>query len=98
MKLLVVTVLLGLLVVSAEGFRMPRQVEEEEQGLLTTFTNGIKSYYSDVVNTVHDYVDTVKGLKIEEKIKNLYTETSTIVSTYSGIFHDQLYHVFYAQQ
>ncbi|XP_061633639.1 apolipoprotein C-II [Phyllopteryx taeniolatus] len=98
MKLLVVTVLLGLLAVSVEGFRMPRQVEEEEQGPLTTFTNGIKSYYSDVVNTVHDYVDTIKGLKIEEKIKNLYTETSTIVSTYSGIFQDQLYHVFYAQQ
>uniref|UniRef100_A0A3Q2YRQ0 Apolipoprotein C-II n=1 Tax=Hippocampus comes TaxID=109280 RepID=A0A3Q2YRQ0_HIPCM len=97
-KLLVVTVLFALLAVSAEGFRMPRQAKDEERGPLTTFCNTIKSYYSEAVDTITDYVETVKGLKLEEKVKNFYTETTTILSTYNSILQDQLYYLFTGQQ
>ncbi|XP_049587808.1 apolipoprotein C-II [Syngnathus scovelli] len=97
-KLLVVFVLLAVLALSAEGFRMPRQAEDEEQGTLTMFSNTIKSYYSDAVNTISDYVETIKGLKVEEKVRNLYAETTTILSTYNSIVQDQLYHLFTGQQ
>ncbi|XP_061676703.1 apolipoprotein C-II [Syngnathoides biaculeatus] len=98
MRLLAVTVLFGLLALRAEGFRMPRQVKEEEPGPFSMFTNTIKSYYSNMVDKINDCMDTIKGLKIDEKIKNLYTETSTIFVTYNGILQDQLYHVVYAPQ
>nr|XP_057909408.1 apolipoprotein C-II [Doryrhamphus excisus] len=95
-KLLLVTVLLALLAISVESFRMPRQAEED-QGTLTMISDTIKSYYNNVVNTASDYMETLKNLKIEEKVNNLYTETTTILSTYNGILQDQLYHLFYSQ-
>ncbi|XP_037532096.1 apolipoprotein C-II [Nematolebias whitei] len=93
-KLLVVTVLVALLALSAESFRVPRQAEEEE-GTLTKITGTVKSYYDSAVNTVSGYVESLKGLNLDEKAKNLYDETSTVVSTYAGIAHDQLYHFFH---
>ncbi|XP_032411944.1 apolipoprotein C-II [Xiphophorus hellerii] len=93
-KLLVVTVLVALLAISADSFRLRRQVEEEE-GTLTKISGAVKSYYNSAVDTVNGYVDNIKGLKLQEKAKNLYTETSTVVSTYAGIFQDQLYHFFH---
>ncbi|XP_053183260.1 apolipoprotein C-II [Scomber japonicus] len=92
-KLLVITVLVALLALSAESFRMPRQAEEE-QGTLSKLTDTIKSYYSEAVNTASGYLDNIKGLKLEEKAVNLYTDTTTVVSTYAGILQDQLYHIF----
>ncbi|XP_077432748.1 apolipoprotein C-II [Vanacampus margaritifer] len=96
-KLLVVAVLLALLAVSAESFRMPRQAKDEE-GPLTQLCNTVKSYYSGAVNTVSDYVETIKGFKLEEKAKNLYTDTTTILSTYNSILQDQIYHLLTSKQ
>uniref|UniRef100_A0A3Q2PD28 Apolipoprotein C-II n=1 Tax=Fundulus heteroclitus TaxID=8078 RepID=A0A3Q2PD28_FUNHE len=93
-KLLAVSVLVALLALSAEGFRLARQAEEEE-GTLTKISGAVKSYYDSAVDTVSGYVDSIKGLKLEEKAKNLYSETSTVVSTYAGIVQDQLYHFFH---
>ncbi|KAF6716574.1 Apolipoprotein C-II [Oryzias melastigma] len=93
-KLLVLSVLVALLALSAESFRVPRQTEEEE-GSFTKMTGKIKSYYSSAVDTVSGYVDSIKGLKLEEKAKNLYSDTTNIVSTYAGILQDQLYHFFH---
>ncbi|KAM8870594.1 apolipoprotein C-II isoform 1-T1 [Spinachia spinachia] len=93
-KLLVIAVLLALLAVRAESFRMPRQVEEDE-GALSKITGTFRSYYDSAVNTASGYLDTIKGLKLEEKAKNIYSDTTTVVSTYAGIAHDQLYHIFY---
>ncbi|XP_041844666.1 apolipoprotein C-II [Melanotaenia boesemani] len=93
-KLLVITVLVALLALSAESFRVPRQAEEE-QGTLTKITDAVKGYYDDAVDTVSGYVESIKGLKLEEKAKNLYTDTTTAVVTYAGIVQDQLYHIFH---
>ncbi|XP_056300281.1 apolipoprotein C-II [Pseudoliparis swirei] len=93
-KLLVVTVLVALLALSAESFRMPRAVEEE-QGTLTKISGSIKSYFDNAVNTASGYLEDIRGMKLEEKAANLYTDTTTVVSTYAGIVHDQLYHLFY---
>uniref|UniRef100_A0A1A7WV35 Apolipoprotein C-II n=2 Tax=Iconisemion striatum TaxID=60296 RepID=A0A1A7WV35_9TELE len=93
-KLLVVAVLVAFLALSVESFRVPRQAEEEE-GTLTKITGTVKSYYDSAVNTVSGYVDSIKGLKLEEKAKNLYDETTTVLGTYAGIAQDQLYHFFH---
>ncbi|XP_034409844.1 apolipoprotein C-II [Cyclopterus lumpus] len=93
-KLLVITVLVALLALSAESFRMPRQAAEE-QGTLTKISDTIKSYYANAVNTASGYLDDIKGLKLEEKAVNLYTDTTTVIGTYAGIAQDQLYHIFY---
>ncbi|KAM9353517.1 apolipoprotein C-II [Symphorus nematophorus] len=95
-KLLVITVLVALLALSGESFRVPRQVEEE-QGTLTKITDTLRSYYDSTLDTASGYLESIKGLKLEEKAKNLYTESATAVSTYCGILQDQLYHIFYAQ-
>ncbi|XP_068426700.1 apolipoprotein C-II [Clinocottus analis] len=94
-KLLVVTVLVALLALSTESFRLPRQVKEVEPGTLTKISDTVKSYYDSAVNTASGYLDNIKGLKLEEKAANLYTDTTTVLSTYAGIAHDQLYHIFY---
>ncbi|XP_042346669.1 apolipoprotein C-II isoform X2 [Plectropomus leopardus] len=95
-KLLVITVLVALLALSAESFRVARQVEEE-QGTLTKVTDTVKSYYNSAVNTASEYIEGIKGMKLEEKAMNLYSETTTVISTYSGILQDQLYHMIYQQ-
>ncbi|XP_055083535.1 apolipoprotein C-II [Periophthalmus magnuspinnatus] len=98
-KLLVITVFAALLAINVEGFRVSRQVvEEEEQGTLTKMTNAFRSYYENAVNTASGYLDSIKGLKLEEKAKNMYEETTKVMSTYTGIVQDQLYHIFYQEQ
>ncbi|XP_054477951.1 apolipoprotein C-II [Anoplopoma fimbria] len=94
-KLLVITVLVALLALNAESFRVSRQVEEEEEGTLTKLTGTIRSYYDTAVNTASGYLESIKGLKLEEKASTIYTDTSSVVSTYAGIAQDQLYHIFY---
>merc|ERR1711915_680267 len=96
-KLLVVTVLVALLALSAESFRVPRQTEEE-QGTLTKITEKLRAFYDSSVDTASGYLDSIKGLKLEEKAKNLYTETSTVLTTYTGILQDQICHILYSQQ
>ncbi|XP_026226059.1 apolipoprotein C-II [Anabas testudineus] len=96
-KLLPVTVLVVLLALSAESFRVPRQVEEE-QGVLGKLTDTVKSYYDSAVNTASGYVETIKSLKLDEKAKDIYTDTTTVLSTYTGILQDQVYHILYPQQ
>ncbi|KAM8847110.1 apolipoprotein C-II isoform 1-T2 [Synchiropus picturatus] len=97
-KLLVITVLVTLLAINAESFRLVRQAEEEVPGPLTRLTNAFKSTYSNAVDTVSGYVESIKELKLEEKAKNFYTDTTTVLGTYAGIFQDQIYHIVYAQQ
>ncbi|XP_060938059.1 apolipoprotein C-II isoform X2 [Limanda limanda] len=98
MKLLVVAVLVALLALNAEGFRVRREVEEEEQGTLTKITDKVKSLYQGTVSTASGYLESIRGLKLEEKAKNIYLDTSTVVSTYANIAHDQIYHFFYTPQ
>uniref|UniRef100_A0A8C6TG78 Apolipoprotein C-II n=1 Tax=Neogobius melanostomus TaxID=47308 RepID=A0A8C6TG78_9GOBI len=96
-KLLVITVLAALLAINVEGFRVSRQVEEE-QGTLTKMTSAVRSYYDNAVNTASGYLESIKGLKLEEKAQNFYEESSKVMSTYAGIVQDQIYHIVYAQQ
>ncbi|MCQ4172054.1 hypothetical protein, partial [Hafnia paralvei] len=96
-KLLLVTVLVALLALSAESFRLPRQAEEE-QGTLASITDKVRSLYDTTLTKANEYLDSIRGLKLEEKAKNLYTDTTSVMSTYAGIAHDQLYHLFYSQQ
>ncbi|XP_061573207.1 apolipoprotein C-II [Cololabis saira] len=95
-KLLVFSVLFALFALSAESFRVPRQAEEDE-GTLTKLSSTFKSYYDGAVNTVSGYVDSIKDMKLDEKAKNIYSDTTAVVGTYAGIMQDQLYHIFYQQ-
>lgn len=52
----------------AESFRLTRQAEEEE-GTLTMISGALKSYYDGAVSTVNGYVESIKGLKLDEKAK-----------------------------
>ncbi|XP_074540295.1 apolipoprotein C-II [Halichoeres trimaculatus] len=96
-KLLVITVLVALLALNAESFRMPRQAEEEK-GTFTRITDTVKSYYNSAVDTASECLESIRGMKLEEKAQNFYTETKSILSTYAGIFNDQVYHIVYPQQ
>lgn len=58
----------GLFCAGAESFRVPRQTDEEV-GTLTKITGTLRSYYDSAVNTASEYVDQIKGLKVEEKAK-----------------------------
>ncbi|KAK7157664.1 hypothetical protein R3I93_008992 [Phoxinus phoxinus] len=96
-KLLAITVLIAFLALGAESFRVPRQAEEEEKGTIATVVDSLKSYYDQSVDTASSYVESIKGYKLEEKAKTLYDETVRAVSTYAGIFNDQVYHILYPQ-
>ncbi|XP_051577862.1 apolipoprotein C-II-like [Myxocyprinus asiaticus] len=95
-KLLAITVLIAFFALGVESFRMPRQAEEEK-GTFANVMDTLKSYYDKSVDTASGYVETIKGYKLEEKAKNLYDETVSAVTTYAGIFNDQIYHMFYSQ-
>ncbi|XP_062847965.1 apolipoprotein C-II [Trichomycterus rosablanca] len=94
-KVLIFTLLITALSLGAESFRVPREAEEEEQATVTTVLDTLRSYYDQSVNTASSYYDSLKDLKLEEKAKNLYDETTQAVRTYAGIFQDQLYHMIY---
>ncbi|KAF3692152.1 Apolipoprotein C-II [Channa argus] len=95
-KLLVITVLVALLALSAESFRLPRQAPEE-QGTLTKLTDTVRSYYDSAVDTASGYLESIKNMQLKEKAKILYTDTTTAMSTYWDIAHDQLYHILSSQ-
>uniref|UniRef100_A0A3B5AV89 Apolipoprotein C-II n=1 Tax=Stegastes partitus TaxID=144197 RepID=A0A3B5AV89_9TELE len=95
-KLLVISVLVTLLALNAEGFRVLRQAEEKP-GSLERVTGAIKSYYDTAVNTVSDGIENIKGLKLEERASNLYTDFTTVVGTYFGIAKDQIVHFYDSQ-
>ncbi|XP_064155661.1 apolipoprotein C-II [Anguilla rostrata] len=149
-KLLVITLLVGLLSFGTQGFRMPRQAEEapeeapeapvaeevapdvpeeapeapapeevapeeaaeiapehhgpdapeasEEAGPLTYVTDTIRNVWDKTVDTAGTWIETVKGLKLEEKAKALYDETTSAIHTYAGILQDQAYHLIYPSQ
>merc|ERR1739838_848589 len=137
-KLFVITVLVALLAVNTQGFRVARQAEEEvvaeapaeeivseapveevvaeapaeevvaeapaeevvaeEAGTMTKMTNAVKYYYSGSVDTATSYLDSIRGLKLEEKAMNLYEDTSSAMATYAGIMKDQTYHLFWPSQ
>merc|ERR1719369_504605 len=105
-KLLVITVLVALLALSAESFRVARQAEDElvagpgpaGPGPVTQLTDGIKQYYGQAVDTVNSYIESIQGLNIEQKAKNLYDETVKATTTYYGIVYDQVYHAVYGSQ
>lgn len=48
---------------------MPRQAEmaEEEQGSMDRIKSSMKTMYDSAVNTAVGYMESIKGLKIEEK-------------------------------
>ncbi|XP_018931198.1 apolipoprotein C-II-like [Cyprinus carpio] len=96
-KLLVITAVIAFLALGAESFRVPREAEEEK-GTIATVVDTLKSYYDQSVDTASGYVETIKGYKLNEKAKNLYEDTVRAVSTYAGIFNDQLYHMWYPQE
>ncbi|KAJ3598393.1 hypothetical protein NHX12_001903 [Muraenolepis orangiensis] len=96
-KLLIIAVMVTLLALSAESFRVARQVLDEEPGTLAKITDTIKTYYGDSVDAATGYIDSIRGMKLEEKAKNLYDETTKVVSTYFNVFHDQIYYSFYPQ-
>lgn len=52
----------------AESFRVPRQAEEEP-GTLTKIADKVKTFYDSSVNTASGYLDSIRGLKLEEKAK-----------------------------
>ncbi|KAJ8005270.1 hypothetical protein DPEC_G00144890 [Dallia pectoralis] len=98
-KLLVLTLFVTLSL-SAQGFRLPRDAEEiapgdDEQGTLGKLNSVVKQYYETSVNKAADLLEAIKGMKLEEKAKSAYADTTTVVGTYAGIFQDQVYHFFY---
>ncbi|KAL0985038.1 hypothetical protein UPYG_G00152140 [Umbra pygmaea] len=99
-KLLVITVLVTLLGLNAHGFRLARQADEaapedEETGTLQMVNSAFKQYYETCVNTASGWLENLKDLKLNEKAKTVYTDTSKVVGTYAGIFQDQVYHIIY---
>lgn len=52
----------------AESFRVPRQAAEE-QGTLSQISNFFKSGYNKAVSTANRYVESIKGLEIEDKLQ-----------------------------
>lgn len=58
-----------LLCPGAESFRMPRQAKEEEAGTMAKIVDTLKGYYDDTLNTASSYMDSIRGLKLEEKAK-----------------------------
>merc|ERR1712112_683655 len=65
------------------------------KGPVTRVTDTIKQYYASTVDTANSYMESIQGLKLEEKAKNLYDGTVEAASTYTGIIYAQIYHRVY---
>ncbi|KPP59429.1 apolipoprotein C-II-like [Scleropages formosus] len=98
-KLLALTVLIALFSYGAESFRVLREVPEpeEEPGPLSTVTNTLWSFVEKSVDTANGWLESLKNLKLDEKAKNMFDETTKAVSTYSSIMQDQVYFLLYSE-
>ncbi|XP_052002871.1 uncharacterized protein LOC127657918 isoform X1 [Xyrauchen texanus] len=90
-KLLAITVLIVVLALEAESFRMPRQAEEEK-GTIASVVDTLKFYYDMSVDTASGYVETIKDYKLEEKAKLHYRAMKSRLHTVPGsTVHRQLH-------
>ncbi|XP_028837467.1 apolipoprotein C-II [Denticeps clupeoides] len=94
-KLLVAAILIGLfsIALAVESFTLSQAEDEEPYGMVGQLWDSLKSYYDSTVNSASGYIQTVKDLKLNEKARNLYDETTAAVTTYAGILQDQIYHI-----
>ncbi|KAL4657708.1 apolipoprotein C-II-like [Arapaima gigas] len=96
-RLLAATVLIALFSYGADGFRILKEVPEpaEDSDAFSTVTNTLWSVWEKSIDTANSWMENLKSLKLDEKAKNMFHETTKAMTTYSGIVHDQMYYLLY---
>ncbi|XP_030225337.1 uncharacterized protein LOC115553337 isoform X2 [Gadus morhua] len=86
-KLIIITLLVSLVALSAESFRLPRQAVEEKTDILTKITDGIKSSY-----------ERLPGKNLRLKAEALVDDVMMSAFMYMYMIQERIYYLVYPEQ
>ncbi|CAL8359292.1 unnamed protein product [Arctogadus glacialis] len=86
-KLIIITLLVSLVALSAESFRLPRQAVEEKTDILTKITDGIKISYEEL-----------PGKNLRLKAENLFNDVTMGAFMYMYMIQERIYYLVYPEQ
>ncbi|KAK6469752.1 apolipoprotein C-II-like isoform X1 [Huso huso] len=95
MKLITVAVLLAVFCYGVESFRLQKRDAEPTappSAWGNVVTDTLWDYWGKGTALASGWIEDVKSWKVDEKVRNLYTESATAIETYTGILKDQIYH------
>ncbi|XP_032180441.1 apolipoprotein C-II [Mustela erminea] len=88
--LLVLVLILLVLGCEVRGAHVPQQDEAASPALLTQLQESLYSYWGTARSAAQELYEKTYLTTMDEKIRDLYTKSTAAVSTYAGIFGDQL--------
>ncbi|XP_067411412.1 apolipoprotein C-II [Emydura macquarii macquarii] len=97
MELLTVAACLGLLLLCAEAASYRLQ-KREAQDSFSQVQEVAKSYWERLNSAAQGWLDSIKSVGVEKKIKDIYEKTMLAAGTYMGVASDQFYHWWRGEQ
>ncbi|CAK7301031.1 Apolipoprotein C-II [Vulpes lagopus] len=88
--LLVLLLVLLVLGFEVQGAHEPQQDETTSSALLTQMQESLYSYWGTARSAAEDLYKKAYPTTMDEKIRDIYSKSTAAVSTYAGIFTDQL--------
>ncbi|XP_022379714.1 apolipoprotein C-II [Enhydra lutris kenyoni] len=88
--LLVLVLVLLVLGCEVRGTHMPQQDEAASPALLAQLQESLYSYWGTARSAAQELYEKTYLTTMDEKIRDLYTKSTAAMSTYAGIFSDQL--------
>ncbi|CAL8258725.1 unnamed protein product [Boreogadus saida] len=86
-KLIIITVLVSLVALSAESFSLPRQAVEEKTDILTKITDGIKISY-----------ESLRGKNLRLEAENLFNDVTMVAFIQMYMIQERIYYLVYPEQ
>ncbi|XP_023374712.1 apolipoprotein C-II isoform X2 [Otolemur garnettii] len=73
-----------------QGAQLPQQDEPSSPTLLTQMQESLSSYWDSAKEAARGLYEKTYLPTVDEKLRDMYSKSTAAVSTYAGIFTDQL--------
>nr|XP_020668181.1 apolipoprotein C-II [Pogona vitticeps] len=91
LKIVAASIMLLLLCSEVSSYRLQKR-EVQEEDTISQIQEAAKKYWDQVSGTAQSWSDAVKSMTVYEKARDAYEKATSAVSTYFGIFSDQVIH------
>ncbi|XP_025705765.1 apolipoprotein C-II [Callorhinus ursinus] len=88
--LLVLVLVLLVLGCEVQGAHMPQQDEATPSSLFTQIQESVYRYWGTAKSAAQELYEKTYLTTMDEKIREIYNKSTAAVSTYAGVFTDQL--------
>ncbi|XP_040183395.1 apolipoprotein C-II-like [Rana temporaria] len=92
-QVVAISLLVALLSSGIESYRVHKREAEEEPGILEKAQGFFQTAYSSISSVAEGVYDKVKETGVQDKIMEIYDQTTEKVKIYYGVLSDQVYHL-----